>query len=807
MNLPQAYIEHGLVLVRIPKGGKGPTRSPGWNLLENCITTVAQLATLNGDGVGLAHAFVQPWPTASVDLDDLARAAPRLLENGVDVHALLAREDAVQIVSGRPNRAKLLYRLPDGVGPLPTRQYWMKDGHAALELRCAAAEDGKTMQDVLPPTIHPDTGQPYEWRGDWRRLPVLPPEILAFWRAEAQRGRPRGVARPRVIKPSNARAWRELESRVKSISPDDRCTWLKVVWAVARVTEQSQEGLALVQEWSAGSLNHNPRRDPRQIEKEYLEESAKDRANGVGWGTLVHLSDAAGWRDGRPELEIELVDGKLPQFVDQCVEVLAGAEVYQRSGQIVHVLRVDEAELSNTEEIRRDSDQLVIAPMGADALRVKLGRLVSIVRYKANGDKVFGDCPKEYATTIAGQGQWPGMPVLRGITDAPTLRADGSILQRPGYDPASRLLLNLEGKWPTIPEHPSKADAQIALALLLEPFGQMPFDGEAARSAFVAALLTHAVRQTLDAAPMFPFIAPTPGSGKGLLADSIAMIVGGRRAPKRTLPCGNDEEMRKVITASLIAGDRMLVLDNVPRGFAVESPALDQAITSGVWADRILGRSEQIELPFTLSVFLTGNNISFHADAVRRCCCVHLDPKHEHPEEREFEIPDLLGHLRDRRRELLVAVLTIQRAYKVAGERVTVKPLGSFELWSERVREAIVWLGQADPVETQQRLRGEDDGQEELREMLTELVGQFGVQDFGAATIVERLPNYPNLKRIFDRGWGTEPSAARVSALLRKHVGQVVGMGERGQWTLRGELNRVRVMRFRVEQRGGDGPM
>jgi hypothetical protein len=109
--------------------------------------------------------------------------------------ALLGREDSVQIVSGRPNRAKLLYKLPAGVEPLRSRQLWKQDGRAALELRCAT-EDGLTVQDVLPPSIHPDTGRPYEWRGNWRNLPDLPVELLTLWRSEPQRG-PREERRAR----------------------------------------------------------------------------------------------------------------------------------------------------------------------------------------------------------------------------------------------------------------------------------------------------------------------------------------------------------------------------------------------------------------------------------------------------------------------------------------------------------------------------------------------------------------------------------------------------------------------------------
>src|SRR5208282_5906249 len=65
----------------------------------------------------------------------------------------------------------------------PLRSF--KPKGSGLELRCATAND-KSVQDVLPPSIHPDTGKPYEWAGgilgDWRALPAIPANLLSVWR-------------------------------------------------------------------------------------------------------------------------------------------------------------------------------------------------------------------------------------------------------------------------------------------------------------------------------------------------------------------------------------------------------------------------------------------------------------------------------------------------------------------------------------------------------------------------------------------------------------------------------------------------
>ncbi len=54
----------------------------------------------------------------ALDIDDMARASAWFAARGIDLSKLLDAEDAVQIVSGRHGRAKLLYRLPDGIAPI-----------------------------------------------------------------------------------------------------------------------------------------------------------------------------------------------------------------------------------------------------------------------------------------------------------------------------------------------------------------------------------------------------------------------------------------------------------------------------------------------------------------------------------------------------------------------------------------------------------------------------------------------------------------------------------------------------------------
>ena len=181
MNICSDYVEHGLALVQIPSGEKGPNRR-GWNDRENVIKDSKEALLISGN-VGLAHLYCEPSATATLDIDDCSLAKTYLEKYGVDLQALLDAPDAVQINSGRKNRGKLLFKLPFGIDLMKTCQISDPETKAMiLEFRCASA-NGKTVQDLIPPSIHPDTGAKYTWagKGDWRNIPTIPENLLEIW--------------------------------------------------------------------------------------------------------------------------------------------------------------------------------------------------------------------------------------------------------------------------------------------------------------------------------------------------------------------------------------------------------------------------------------------------------------------------------------------------------------------------------------------------------------------------------------------------------------------------------------------------
>jgi hypothetical protein len=367
-------------------------------------------------------------------------------------------------------------------------------------------------------------------------------------------------------------------------------------------------------------------------------------------------------------------------------------------------------------------------------------------------------CPK----MVHARGQWPALRRLAGVTEAPSLRPDGSVIQRPGYDRETGYLYIPNDEFPRVPDRPSHDDAMRALETLREVFQDFPFASEADRSVSLACVLTLIARPAIRGpVPAFIFGASTAGSGKGLLADCCGTIATGRTPAK--MGFSHDEvEREKVLAAYALNGCPCICFDNVTGSFG--SAALDRCLTADNTVGlRPLGKSEIRELPWRAVVLVTGNNLDVVGDTSRRVLRSTLEPPEERPEEREgFAHHPLLPWVAKRRPLLVVAALTLLRAFVVAGrpKQPGVKAWGSFEEWSSLVPQALVWAGATDPMLTRPAL---DPGNDPKRLAAIELLSQWDrIRGAGPKTAAEVIGElYPPNR--FDMNTGPVHTAARAA--------------------------------------------
>jgi hypothetical protein len=283
--------------------------------------------------------------------------------------------------------------------------------------------------------------------------------------------------------------------------------------------------------------------------------------------------------------------------------------------------------------------------------------------------------------------EWPDIPVLNGIAEAPTFSRDGQLLTTPGYDPAGRLWFHASPGLtiPAVPEQPSpKQIAEARVLLLDELLGDFPFADEAARAHALAAMLLPFARGLCgNRTPLHLIDAPTPGTGKGLLADMLTIPATGRGA-EIMAEGRDDEEWRKRITAILIRAPGFILIDNVRR--RVDSSALAAVLTAGHWTDRLLGQSKTVTLPVRAVWLATGNNVGLSNEMARRSVWIRLDARRDTPWTRTgFRHPQLGAWALEHRGRLIHACLTLIQAWLAAGRPPGTATLGSFEAWATTI--------------------------------------------------------------------------------------------------------------------------
>lgn len=413
-----------------------------------------------------------------------------------------------------------------------------------------------------------------------------------------------------------------------------------------------------------------------------------------------------------------LIQRQLAEMCDRAEGALMDdphGNIYQRSGLLVSVGRESRKAQGVWSAVQ---DRPRITTMSIPHLRLRMDLAAQWLRPTERAP--VPDLPPRWVCeTLIERGDWR-FPRLEGVIETPTIRPDGSVLDRPGYDADSGLLYLPSIRYPRIPAEPTKDDAADAAVALLEPFRDFPFTEEPDQAACLAAVLSVVGRGGIEGpVPMFAVRAPTPGTGKTLLAMVISILGTGRR-PSLTTIAHQEDEMRKRILSLAMAGTPVVLIDNVVG--ALGSGTLSAALTTTEFSDRLLGVNKFVTAPLTAVWFASGNGLTFRGDLGRRIVPIDLDAEEEHPEDREgFAHPSLATYIRQERARLVSAALTILRAYQVAGRPSHGQSeMGSYEAWDRLVRGACIWLGVGDPVGGRERIRDEgDDDLDQLRGLYT----------------------------------------------------------------------------------------
>jgi hypothetical protein len=606
---------------------------------------------------------------------------------------------------------------------------------------------------VVGPSIHP-SGNSYAWRpkyAPWDRPVAAAPDWLAAGMVRPERPAAPPPATPAPSTNGTGDRLSDIEIARKALAEmapgraDDYHSWVEVGQACHQVSDE------LLPDWIAWSAQSGKFHGPAECEQKWR---SFRRGAGVTLGTLVEYarqdgsnllqpgSRAAEREPARPRLRdadhmsaeplpdpdarpaIHTDGRQHTDIVDDALAVLEQTNnppsIFRRSGRVVRV-QWDE------------TDWPIISDVAEHALRGRLARMADW--HGSRGRPI--DPPAAVSQTILAEPTLP-LPPLVGLTQTPTMRPDGSVLWQPGYDPATKLYYAPPGRLqvPRIPDEPTADQVAAARAMLLHVIAEFPFAEEASRANLLATWLTPVNRAAINGPTGCAVVdAPSPGTGKSLLVENICRTASGRStfltAPR------DEDEWRKRITSLLMSGSSVVVIDNISGVF--RSDQLAAAITADWWEDRELGKSGMVRIQQRSTWIATGNNIALGGDLPRRCYRIHLDAEVARPWEREgFEIEDLRAYVDGMRGELLAALLTLSRAWWVAGcPMVKVRALGGFESWCSIIGGILAnagiegFLGNQDEVYEQA-----DEGGQETEAFLRAWYEVFGDRPMKVAEVV-----------------------------------------------------------------------
>lgn len=478
---------------------------------------------------------------------------------------------------------------------------------------------------------------------------------------------------------------------------------------------------------------------------------------------------------------ITVIPGLRHEASDQALEAMEAAKVqfFQRDKGLVRAA-LTKAKTSDGAVIEIAGLVPVTLPMLGRAM----GTSAEWQRELKSGEVARIDPPREVVEQVASMvGEWP-FPPITGVISTQTMRPDGSILDKSGYDHQTGLVLLAPPKMPRIPDHPTKLDADRAMDDLQTLLAEFPFSDEPSRSVALSMILTTVLRGALlPAVPMHVATAPQPGTGKSYLADIASVISTGERCPVIAI-APNPEETEKRLIGAALSGQQIIALDNVSE--MLSGDFLNQVTERPILQLRPLGTSGIVRVPNSYSVFANGNNLSAPADLVRRVITSRLDANLENPEERTFTNNPVKMVLADRGR-YIADCLIIARAYIMAGSPNKLPPLPSFEPWSDLPRSALVWLGCADPCKSMDLARAEDPIRAARSALFRTWAQELGVNPAGltAAHLVEET-------EVVDGNGFVHPTFREAClTVAAERSGTTVSTRRLGKWLLTANNNRV----------------
>lgn len=369
-------------------------------------------------------------------------------------------------------------------------------------------------------------------------------------------------------------------------------------------------------------------------------------------------------------------------------------------------------------------------------LRTEFFGIMKFYQAANNGNLKTVRMPKEISEHLT-HGVVDGcVPTLRYVVPHPMYTRKGVLNYKKGFNPDSGAFItrttkiksygkvtqdDLDWAWDFLFAAPHSSDFEDIECGL---FGQFPFhdqhdeSGKASKLTWLACMLQPLVREIIDnygkgaqgsnvaPTPLYLIQKPKAGSGSTLLANTMNIAIYGNNIATYQYNGGRQaEEFRKLLTAKLLSNpDGVMYYDNV--NSRVDDGTFASALTSGTYSDRILGGSTQKAFHIRHLWLMSGNNVQFSDEMIRRIAPITLNAMVANPEERKgFVINDLAHYAEKNRQKILEALCIFVDNWVQKGMNEGSNRMASFEVWSRVMSGIFEAAGHTEFLQNQREFR------------------------------------------------------------------------------------------------------
>ncbi len=466
--------------------------------------------------------------------------------------------------------------------------------------------------------------------------------------------------------------------------------------------------------------------------------------------------------DAKHKPMIYVQAGEIPRICDAAEREMAKTLRHYQRGGIIVIIITDPGTLETT-----------VQTLSLSSLTRILAGIAIWQRYDKRSEAWFVCDPTErHVRVLHDSTNYPHLPVLKGIARQPYLRPDGSLMMNAGYDVVTGMFGVFNARQFSVPDKPTKQQAEQALAELSDLLSEFAFKTDHDRAAAIAGILTAVIRPSLPQAPMLHVKAPSIASGKSYLCELLTAFATPQKGTPHAFPA-DDEECRKLLLAELLTAPAVIEFDNLTSDL-IPHKSLCTALTSEHISGRILGQSKTAEVGTRVLFLSSGNNVDPVRDMTRRTVTINLDPACEIPAARDFA-KQPVSEVRASRGHFVSLALTIVRAWICAGKpRAECKTIATYADWSDHCRQSLLWLGLPDPAACIFEAMSDDPDRELLSEFLQAWFDRFGYVPTSVKDAIHPLYSSDDLREIIE-----DIAKERDGSINRKRLGWWIKRHER----------------------------